>query len=148
MDRREQMPSATLLRILAVAAALAGSAVGALAEPSPQSRKIKSGDFIQGYVRAGAIVVTTGHLAAVDGRVLLSPSMPSAMVPAMSTTRLPPADRARVQAHCAAVRITSGGCRVTLQGQVAIDARGHPSSQARADDLAHGSTATSRRWSA
>ena len=81
--------------------------------------EINAGTLIQGYVSVGTVVVASGHLAYVDGKALLNPNMPSAMVPTVvDIAGLSPADQKRVQTECAAIRITSGGCSVKVKGQV------------------------------
>ena len=109
---------------LALVVALVLPIADAVAQPSIP-REIYPGDLIQGYVPEGALVVATGHLAYVNQQALLNPAMPSAMMPAIvDITQLPAANRDEVQARCAAVQITSGGCRAKVHGQVQqIDAR-------------------------
>jgi hypothetical protein len=109
---------------IALVVALVVPVAGALAQPS-LPREIHPGDLIQRYVPEGTVVVTTGHLAYVNQQALLNPAMPSAMMPAIvDITRLPTANRDLVQAQCAAVQITSGGCRAKVHGQVRqIDTR-------------------------
>ena len=82
-------------------------------------QEINTGDLIQGHLPVGAFVITKGHLAYVEQRAVINPGMPSAMVPAIvDLTRLPPATRDKVEAECAAIKITTGGCWVKLQGWV------------------------------
>jgi hypothetical protein len=82
-------------------------------------QEINTGDLIQGYLPVGAFVITKGHLAYVEQRAVINPGMPSAMVRAIvDLTRLPPATRDKVEAECAAIKITTGGCWVRLQGWV------------------------------
>lgn len=113
------MPPHVALRTVAVLGALVAAA-GEPAAQAPQPREISVGDLIQGYVAdVGGPVVTTGHLAYVGDRVLLTPNQPSAMVPAVvDMSRLPPAVLAEVKARCAAVRTTFGGCQAKLQARV------------------------------
>ena len=82
-------------------------------------QEINTGDLIQGHLPVGAFVITKGHLAYVEQRAVINPGMPSAMVPAIvDLTRLSPATRDKVEAECAAIKITTGGCWVKLQGWV------------------------------
>jgi len=104
------------LQVLAIALSLFVS-VAVAQQILPQ--EIHTSDLIQGYIPVGAFVITRGHLAYVEQRAVINPGMPSAMVPAIvDLTRLPPATRDKVEAECAAIKITTGGCWVKLQGWV------------------------------
>ena len=104
--------------LLLPVALLAAYPPSAAAQQTPP-QEIFVGDLIHKYVSTGTVVVTTGHLAYVNGQALLNPNLPSAMVPAtVDITSLPSAIRDRVQTQCAAVGITYGGCLVKVQGQV------------------------------
>jgi hypothetical protein len=99
------------------------AAMMAFGQTPPQ--QVQVSDLIQGYVSLGTIITTQGHLAFTGGRARLNPSMPSAMVPAIvEITGLPPSDQERLQKQCTASSITSGGCRVRVEGRVQkIDGR-------------------------
>ena len=104
------------MQVLAIALSLFMS-VAMAQQLLPQ--EINTGDLIQGHLPVGAFVITKGHLAYVEHRAVINPGMPSAMVPAIvDLTRLPPATRDKVEAECAAIKITTGGCWVKLQGWV------------------------------
>ena len=104
------------MQVLAIALSLFMS-VAMAQQLLPQ--EINTGDLIQGHLPVGAFVITKGHLAYVEHRAVINHGMPSAMVPAIvDLTRLPPATRDKVEAECAAIKITTGGCWVKLQGWV------------------------------
>ena len=86
---------------------------------SPTYRPVNSGDLLGGYILNGERIEATGHVWFSDKGVFFNLNLPSARVPMLvDVANVDPENIRRLKSTCGSPDQFSGGCRVTIRGQV------------------------------
>jgi hypothetical protein len=86
---------------------------------SPTYRPINSADLLGGYILDGEWIETTGHVWVSDKGVFFNLNLPSARAPMpVDVANVDPENIRRLKSTCGAPDQFSGGCQVTMRGQV------------------------------
>jgi hypothetical protein len=86
---------------------------------SPTYRPVNSADLLGGYILDGEWIETTGHIWVSDKGVFFNLNLPSARAPMpVDVANVDPENIRRLKSTCGAPDQFSGGCQVTMRGQV------------------------------
>ena len=86
---------------------------------SPIYRPVSSADLLGGYILNGEWIETTGHVWFSDKGVFFNFNLPSARVPMLvDVANVDLENIRRLKSTCGSPDQFSGGCRVTIRGQV------------------------------
>jgi hypothetical protein len=86
---------------------------------SPTYRSVNSADLLGGYILDGEWIETTGHVWFSDKGVFFNLNLPSARAPMpVDVANVDPENIRRLNSTCGSSDQFSGGCQVTIRGQV------------------------------